>query len=238
MERARFDGFKANEFKEGCEEFARGHVAVLQKYKITNITTNNLQWFTHPGMFVISAKNTDGQVIGGIRLQSIYQGYKLPVQTAISYLDAQIDEIIEAYPKYKTAEICALWNSPDYAKQGVSKLLFHAAIALCPIIGIESLVTICAEYTVKMVENVGFKTIRSIGDNGLFSYPTPEYQARVLVLDDVVNMPDCDPEIRDHMMTLRDHNFDTELTMPTGYNFIISYEYRELPREDRLFKMG
>ncbi len=238
MEKVRFAGFKANEYKEGCEEFARGHVAVLQKYKITNITTNNLQWFTHPGMYVISAKNLEGQVIGGIRLQTVYQGYKLPVQTAISYLDERVDEIVNSYPKYKTAEICALWNSADYAKQGVSKLLFHAAIALCPLVGIETLVTICAEYTVKMVENVGFKTVRSIGDNGLFSYPTPEYKARMLVLEDVVGMPDCEEEVRKHMMTLREHDFDVVLKSPTGYNFTITYEYRELPSQGNQFKLG
>ena len=72
-------------------------------------------------------------------------------------------------------------------------------------IGLDSLFGLCAPYTVKMAQSVGYEIEYGIGNNGTFYYPKLDLLATVLILRDLKNLSAADEENRRAIMTLRDN---------------------------------
>jgi hypothetical protein len=169
--------FRAKDNPILCEEYAKGHRELLQEYGVTSITSNNRTWDQHAGTYLVLARDMDSnELIGGIRIQRFSAQYELPVQSAIGHIVPEINErIISDHNEYGSGEMCGLWNSRKVAKMRVSWLLTRASVVICSQIGVKSLWGICADYTLPMFENVGYRIIEDIGEKGCFAYPTPEY---------------------------------------------------------------
>ena len=181
-ERFIFRALRAPDDIETCMRYKEGHQAVLKDYGITNITSNIDDWMTDPNMYCVIALTADEkEMIGGIRVQVSEEGKMLPVEKAIGKMDNRIHNIVNNYRNDGgVGELSALWNSKKVAGLGVSMLLVRAGISITNQAGINTLIGICGEYTLKMFQQVGFVVDHSLGLNGLFAYPKDEYQARVL----------------------------------------------------------
>jgi hypothetical protein len=183
-----FRAFRAINDIDTCLKFVEEHRNVLKDYGITNITTNTDEWMHNSNIYCIIAESViDKKIIGGVRLQLSGLQHKLPVELAIGEMDRNIYKIIENYRNNGgIAELCALWNAKAVAGVGVSLLLVRAAVALANQLKIVTLVCICADYTLKMFQQVGFVVNNSLGLQGEFPYPNATYTARVLGLLNVI----------------------------------------------------
>jgi hypothetical protein len=221
-----FRSFQAINNPKVCELFLEGHVKVLTDYGITNITTNNKAWMEMPSVYVIVAMDENRtKVLGGIRVHVADGNQPLPLESAIGKMDPRVYDIIAEYIDEGTGELCGLWNSKEVAGLGVSLLLIRAGISIVNQIKLNSLFTICADYTMPMVKRVGFIVEDSIGKKGDFVYPNENYIARVLRKMNAITLEAADEHDKNRILDLRSKpiqifNEVGEITI--DYNLILS----------------
>lgn len=199
-----FRAFRAVDDRDSCERFLQGHVSVLADYGITNITTNNALWMQNPSIYVVVAESTDGsEILGGVRVHIADGKVPLPLELAIGKMDARVYDIINNYIDTGTGELCGLWNAKKVAGMGLSLLLIRAGISIVTQIELDSLFTICADYTMPMVRRVGFEVEDTIGRNGDFIYPNSSYIARVLRKMNAISLDSAEIFDRERIFSLR-----------------------------------
>lgn len=202
----RFIAFRAIHEPELCERFKEGHRNVLLDYGIANITTNTNEWNKNPNMYCIVAINLEDQrVVGGIRIQISDVDNYLPVETAIGKMDARIHNIVSNFRNNGgVGELCALWNAKSVSGIGISILLTRAGISVTNQLSIKTLMGICADYTLKMFQQVGFVVENNLGNNGEFPYPNPNYTARVLGIMNAASLETAAAYDKERMSALRE----------------------------------
>ena len=199
--------FRAVDDLESCRQYADGHSEVLTSYGITKVTSANYEWFYNPDVYVISVQDGD-RILGGARIHGSGGNQPLPIEEAVGYMDNRIYEMTNRLKGEKTGELCGLWNSKEIAGKGISVLLTKACVAkvgvaIANLLEIRTMFVLCAPYTVKMVEDVGFKIETSLGDNGTFLYPKDDMIATVLFIDDVDKLHSADSNKRQDIFELR-----------------------------------
>ena len=145
-----FRAFKAIDQRDLCERYLNGHIQVLVNYGITNITTNNKEWMDWDFVYCVIAEKEDGTVVGGVRTQIADGTHPLPVEKAIGKMDPMIHDIVKKYQPDGVGELCALWNAKEVAGIGLSIMLVRAGIAMLNQVKCNTLMGICADYTLKM----------------------------------------------------------------------------------------
>jgi hypothetical protein len=206
IQTVRFRAFRPVDEPETCRRYLAGHVQVLTDYGITNITTNNNIWTTSKAVYAVVAESEDGsQVYGGVRVHMADGIHPLPVELAIGKMDPKIYDIIKDYSSQGTGEICGLWNSKEVSGLGVSLILIRAGISIVNQLAMDSLFTICADYTMPMVSKVGFVVETDLGKDGDFIYPNENYIARVLRKMNAVTLDTADEINRIRIFDLRDN---------------------------------
>jgi hypothetical protein len=220
----RFRAFKATENRELCEKYLQGHIQVLVNYGITNITTNNKDWMDWDCVYCVIAEKEDGTVVGGVRTQIADGKNQLPVEKAIGKMDPNIHEIVKKYFDGGVGELCALWNAKEVAGMGLSIMLVRAGIAALNQVKCNTLMGICADYTLKMFRKVGFVVDNSLGDHGEFVYPNENYVARVLGILNAKDLSTAEEFDRQKMLDLRKN--PVQICQERGANDItIEIEY-------------
>lgn len=223
----KFRAFRAINDYESCTKFRDGHVTVLKDYGITNITTNNDEWMKNPNIYCIVAENETGEVDGGIRIQISDYKNLLPVEKAIGKMDPRIHDIVsELRFKGGVGELCALWNSKRVAGLGISILLTRAGISAINQLKFNTLMGICAEYTLKMFQQVGFVVDNSLGLKGEFPYPNPNYIARVLGIMNAATLETAAAYDKERMQNLRDN--PVQMTLEKTEKAEINIDYNLL----------
>lgn len=178
----RIRAFRAVDDLQSCQRFVKGHMEVLQRYGITMITSANIEWFINPNVIVITVESTDGkEMYGGMRIHTHGGNQTLPIEDAVGKIDDSIYQLVTDHARMGTGEFCGMWNSKDVAGRGLSYILTAAGTSVISQLGIESIFVLCAEYTVHMVERVGFRVINDLGNNGTFYYPKLNLVATALV---------------------------------------------------------
>lgn len=220
----KFTVFRAIENPILCEEYANGHLKLLKEYGVTSVTSSNRIWDKNPGTYIVLARDLDSnELVGGIRIQRYSKEYPLPVQLAIGDEAPEINERIEDHHhKFGAGEMCGLWNSKIVAKMGVSWMLTRASVAICEETGVESLWGICANYTLRMFENVGYRVVRDLGDEGEFPYPTSDYISHPVWMN-TTTLVTTNEEARDEIFDLRKSKQQKKIF--EGTDFVISTEY-------------
>ena len=221
----KFTVFRAIDNPVLCEEYANGHLKLLKEYGVTSITSNNRIWAQNPGTYIVLARDMDSNdLVGGIRIQRYSKEHPLLVQDAISENVPELDGRIEDHhEKFGSGEMCGLWNSKAVAKMGVSWMLTRASVVICSQVGVESLWGICANYTLRMFESVGYRIIRDLGDEGKFPYPTEDYISHPVWMN-TTSLVTTSEEARDEILDLRKslqqkRNFEgTDFGISTDYN--------------------
>jgi hypothetical protein len=155
---------------------------VLQRYGITMITSANIEWFVNPNVIVIVVESPDGkEMYGGMRIHMHGGNQALPIEGAVGKIDQSIFKLVSDQAKLGTGEFCGMWNSKDVAGKGLSYVLTSAGTAVISQLGVETMFVLCAEYTVHMVERVGFRILTDLGINGTFYYPKLNLVATALI---------------------------------------------------------
>lgn len=183
----RIRAFRAIDDKEACLKFIFGHTNVLASIGVNKVTSSNHDWMYNPSVFVIIVESTDGEkVYGGSRIEVASGISKLPIESATGYMDDQIYALVKEYAARGTGEICGLWNSREVAGMGIgSVFLTRACVTIAEQIGLNSLFALCAPYTVKMAQEVGYSIEYTLGNHGTFYYPKLDLLATAMILKDV-----------------------------------------------------
>ncbi|WP_423147112.1 hypothetical protein [Rubrolithibacter danxiaensis] len=202
----RLRAFRAIDDPAACELFIKGHEHVLTSIGVTKVTSSKEEWTTNPGAFVLIVESLDGEkVYGGARVHVAGGSQPLPIEEATGALDPKIFDLVWDYAQEGTGELCGLWNSREIAGYGVGSIfLSRACLAISTQIGLKSLFSLCAPYTVKMGENAGYEIETHIGNNGTFFYPKRDLLATVMILQDVETMSKANDEERNAVFALRE----------------------------------
>jgi len=198
--------YRAIDDPESCQKFIIGHRHVLENIGVTKVTSSKDAWMYNPGVYVLIVEDTtDGRVLGGARVHVASKEFPLPVEEATSFIDPSVVEVIGREIPDGTGEICGLWNSREVAGMGIGAVfLTRAAVAVSTQIGLKSLFALCAPYTVKLAENVGYEIETSVGNQGTFYYPKLDLVATFMILRDVDLLSKAVTEERDPIMQLRE----------------------------------
>lgn len=203
----RLRAFRAIDDPVSCKLFLEGHEHVLTSIGVTKVTSSKDEWTRNPAAFVLIVESLDrSKVYGGARIHVSGGTQPLPIEEATGMMDAGVFDLVWRYAQKGTGEGCGLWNSREIAGYGIGSIfLTRAAIAIAPQIGLQSLFALCAPYTVKLTESVGYQLEPSIGNNGTFYYPKLDLVATTMILKDLDTLSRASEENRSAIMELRNN---------------------------------
>ena len=218
--------FRAVDEISTCQKYVEGHTVVLNDYGVTNVTSRTPVWINNPHVYVVVAEETDtGEIVGGIRVQIADGVLPLPIETAIGHMDKKVLDIVSYYRENGgVGELCGLWNSKSVAGKGISMILTRASIAIITQLRFRTLMGICADYTLPMFTQVGFVIDDSMGINGEFAYPNPNYITRVLGILNAETLETAYPYDKERMLSLR-QNF-AQLRTEEGPKSVYEVQYQ------------
>jgi hypothetical protein len=201
----RLRAFRAVDDPVSCQLFLEGHEHVLTSIGVTKVTSSKDEWTRNPAAFVLIVESLDkSKVYGGARIHVSGGTEPLPIEQATGMMDDNVFDLVWQYAQNGTGEGCGLWNSREISGYGIGSIfLTRAAIAIAPQIGIQSLFALCAPYTVKLTESVGYQLETSIGNNGTFYYPKLDLVATTMILKDLDTLSTASEENRNAIMDLR-----------------------------------
>lgn len=194
----RIRAFRAIDEPETCQRFVEGHQHVLSVFNLEMVTSAKHAWMSNPAVFVLVVESLDGlRLYGGARIQVAGGTEPLPVEEAIGKYDPKIYDLVKSYGKRGTGEGCGLWNSREIAGFGVGSIfLSRMAIAISSQLGLKTLFALCAPYTVKLAEHIGYRIDERLGDKGIFYYPREGFIATSMFYADVEHIETASPEDR------------------------------------------
>ena len=201
----RLRAFRAIDEPETCLKFLKGHEEVLSHIGVKKVTSSTPEWMHNPAAFVIIVESLDkSRVYGGFRIHIAGGTESLPIEQATGHLDPKVYNLVKKYAQYGTGEGCGLWNSREIAGYGIGSIfLTRAGVAISKIIGIKSLFGLCAPYTVKLAESVGYRPDKRLGNNGTFYYPKIDLLATVVIMEDINDLSNASEENRQAIEALR-----------------------------------
>lgn len=196
--------FRAIDDLDSCKKFAEGHGNVLKDYGVTKVTSAKHDWFHNPDVYVALVLSEDEQeVFGGERVHIANNEFPLPIEAAVGMVEPGIYNLVSSYKNAgKTGELCGLWNAKSIAGKGISILLTKIGVVIANVLKMDSLLVLCAPYTVKMCQDAGFEIETSIGNQGTFYYPKLDLIATSLVIKDLENLPQANPDFRVEIQNL------------------------------------
>ncbi|PZF74084.1 hypothetical protein [Taibaiella soli] len=230
--------FRAIDDYDACQKFILGHQRVLEDIGVKKVTSSKNDWAENPAAFVIIVESLDGsKIYGGSRVHVSGGTQLLPIEEATGFMDKSIYDIVNEYAYNGTGEICGLWSSKEVAGLGIGSMLIPAGVAIIEQIKLDSLFALCAPYTVKMVENVGFDLLDRVGNKGTFYYPKLDLVATAMVLEDPITLFKADPEGRQQVFTMRQNLNGQRVEVPRCKELEIDFQL-EIPNLDAWFKSG
>ena len=222
----RLRAFRAIDDPAACELFVKGHEHVLTSIGVHKVTSSKNEWAINEAAFVIIVESLDGQkVYGGARVHVAGGSQPLPIEEATGAMDPSIFDLVWKYAQGGTGEICGLWNSREIAGYGIGSIfLTRAAVAICAQIGLQSLFALCAPYTVKMAQNVGYHIETSIGNMGTFYYPKLDLLATTMIHQDLEILANASDEDKQAILKLREELQLVKVEKLRGKSIQIHYE--------------
>jgi hypothetical protein len=217
--------FRAIDEFDTCLKYKEHHVNVLRDYGITNVTSSNDEWIQNPNMYCVIAETSNkNEMIGGIRVQVSDSNHLLPVETAIGKMDNRIFQLVHNYRvDGGVGELCGLWNAKKISGYGVSVLLVRAGISITNQLKFKTMIGICAEYSLKMFQNVGFIIDKSLGVHGDFPYPNDTYKANVVGILNAETLNSATNYDKERMDSLRSNPKQTFIEKGPKGEIVINY---------------
>ncbi len=230
----RLRAFRAIDDPRSCELFVEGHKRVLTSIGVEKVTSSNNEWVRNPAAFVMIVESLDKEhIYGGARIHVAGGTEPLPIEQATGALDPSVYDMVYNYAQNGTGEGCGLWNSREIAGYGIGSIfLTRVGVAMSTQIGLDSLFGLCAPYTVKMAQSVGYEIEEGIGNNGTFYYPKLDLVATVLILRDLKDLSAADDENRKAIIALRENLQGVRIEELRKKKIEIHYDI-EIPNMDK-----
>lgn len=230
----RLRAFRAVDDPRSCELFVEGHKRVLTSIGVEKVTSSNNEWMNNPAAFVMIVESLDKEhIYGGARIHVAGGSEPLPIEQATGALDSSIYDLVHEYAQKGTGEGCGLWNSREIAGYGIGSIfLTRVGVAMSTQIGLDSLFGLCAPYTVKMAQSVGYEIEEGIGNKGTFYYPKLDLVATVLILRDLKNLSAADEENKNAIISLRENLQGVRIEELRRKKIEIHYDI-EIPNMDK-----
>lgn len=231
--------FRAIDDLEACQKFVIGHRHVLENIGVKKVTSSKDEWMYNPAAFVIIVEDLERtKVYGGARVEVAGGTTRLPIEEATGYLDSKIYDVVKEYAVDGTGEICGLWNSREVAGMGIgSVFLTRACVTISTQIKLKTLFALCAPYTIKMAENVGYHMLQTVGNKGTFYYPKLDLIATAMILEDVDTLSRGDREEVDSVMSLRAKPVQLRIETLRKKELEIHYNL-QIPNIDKWYESG
>lgn len=198
--------FRAIDNPSCCEEFMEGHANVLRDIGISvnKLTSANAAWTRSPESNVIVARSLeDGKLVGGVRVDLGGGSLTLPIEEAVGELDKRIFDVIKKESAQGTGELCGLWTARRVAGMGIAVLLLRSGIAISSQLKIKSMLVLCSEATLSMLQKMGCRINTSLGNNGTFYYPKEDLLATALIIPDIMTLDSAEEFDREFIFDLR-----------------------------------
>ena len=224
MEQVTLISFRAPQQPALCNEFMAEHAKVLEDFGITNVIESNGNWHLDENCHVIVAMHPTLGMVGGIRLQLDHEGAKLPMELAVGKQDPKVGEFLKGIRYMGNAEVCSLWNASRFGNMGVPVLLSQAVTAISFQVGIQRMVCLVAPYTKRHPSNNGFILVESVGEQGVFAYPRPDFKGIVMINPDTHLLSHAHPLQRAVLMSLRVRPVQTRIEQPGRAPLEVHYQ--------------
>ena len=160
-------------------------------------------WALDEDCLVVIAEHPVLGMVGGCRLQMAKPGRSLPFEIHIQPLQKELDGTPVDLLSEKCAELCGLWVAHRFAGHGLPWYLTAAAVSLAIELPIDSLVCFAAEYSSDYACRNGFIKMLSIGDQGAFTFPTPDIRSFALINNEPIGLGYAGTEERQRLISLR-----------------------------------
>lgn len=230
----RLRAFRAIDDPKTCERFIEGHAHVLTAIGVKKVTSSKNDWMYNPASFVLIVESLDSEkVYGGVRIHVSGGSEPLPIEQATGTMDARVYDLVYNHALHGTGEGCGLWNSREIAGYGIGSIfLTRAGAAISTQIGIKSLFALCAPYTVKLAESVGYRIDTSVGNNGTFYYPKLDLLATVMIMRNLDTLTEADQENKEAIFSLRTNSNIVRIETLRNKEIEIHYQI-DIPNMDR-----
>lgn len=216
--------FRAVSDPETCDRFFNGHVNVLRSYGVEPISSSKREWFDNPEVYGVIAERGD-TVLGGVKIHKVGGTQMLPVEDSVGYMDHNVYRVVEESAKDGAGEACGLWNAREVSGWGLSNVMMLAVVSITDQLDIKWLFGLTSDHTLPLFRKLGYEIIPTLGDNGDFVYPTPEYLARVIKMN-AKTLSGALPYNRDVIMALRAQPEQTRLEKTKKGVVEIAYQLR------------
>jgi hypothetical protein len=184
-----------------CERYLQCHLDLVRQFDMTSITSVGHDWFTNPNVYVMEMESlADGELLAGVRLQRADGRHDLPTERAGG---PGVRDFVKDRLATGIGESCGAWVSRSLAKQGVLQLLGCTTFAVAEPLGVRLVLFSCGHYTLAAMHEIGCVLERSLGEEGTFTYPTPERTSYFMTVRDTHTCADATPEYRDLIFDLR-----------------------------------
>lgn len=230
--------FRAIDNPKLCDDYINGHVKVLTDYGIENVTTNNNDWKYNPNIYcTVTIDKTNGEMVGGVRIQIADGNKPLPVELAIGSMDNSIHTKVAEYGlNGGIGESCGLWMSKKVKGIGISRYMMWASIASSSQLKFNTMLGICAGYTLKLFGEIGFVIDNSLGNNGGFPYPNDNYTAHVIGILNALTLETAQKNDKTIMLSMRNNPNQTRTEINNGIISEIDYNLLYESKEKVNFK--
>lgn len=203
MEKLTIRAFNPSIDRESTIRYVIEHARVLEDLGVYQALRMNYAWCADPDSSVVIAEHDELGIVGGVRLQRAKPDAPLPIETMLSPLDEGVRTTMSLLQPYGNAEICGLWNAHRFAGRGVPMLLTAAAVSLAAQLGLRSIVSISASYSMDYLVSCGFTSLRSLGNDGEFVFPIPSIRSHAMVNTDLFGLESADAAQRLRLISLR-----------------------------------
>ncbi|MBI1305240.1 MAG: hypothetical protein GC181_01350 [Bacteroidetes bacterium] len=212
-----------------CEKYIEGHTRVLTQFGIRTIASNLPDWPLNPDCYCIVAVNSLGEMVGGIRIHKANGIIPLPMENGVGKTDPAVHKFIRSNLENGIAEQCGLWNDNSIKGKGISWVLVNSSIAILNQLSVTKLTGLASDYSMYLFEPAGFRIREDFGNNGDFTYPTNDYIARVVCIEDCILLPTTSSKEKSFISSLR-------ITPNSEIELIVTNELLKLSINTQLVK--
>jgi hypothetical protein len=197
-------GFWAVDKIELCKKFSRGHIDVLRHHGLTNFPSNSIDWFDDKDTYVVLALKNNIP-LAGMRMQRLTSSHMGSIEGALVKYDLEVTKRFNDMLIDNPFEISALWNSKSVSGMKLSAIISRLGLVLAPTFGWQISVCLMAKYVFHLPTSLGYEIIRDIGNNGIFNYPTEDFQAAVWRNSNIIELTNCGEIEKNRILSLRDN---------------------------------
>ena len=239
MEKITIRAFRPAVDRDNTIRYVAEHARVLEDIGVYQALKMNYEWCSDPDSVVVVAEHEQLGMVGGVRLQLSRPGAPLPFENLLSPLDEDIKSTLSLLQPYGNAEICGLWNAHRFAGRGVPMLLTTAAVSMASQLGLRSIISISASYTIDYLIRCGFSCMKNLGSEGEFAFPAPYIRSYAMINMDLITLEAAEPAQRHRLIGLRMHPTQHRAEVPKRIPLHVEYQLlvQEAPDEHLRYAM-